>query len=272
MTKEKTVKNSYLLEMTWEKLRDLVDERTVMLIPLGSTEPEGPALPLGVDTIVAEGIAQRLSGEDGVVIGPVLPIGYSKWFGPFPGTISLEQETLTQVLSEYCSCLLRHGIRRIVFLNSHRGNNASIDHVARTLVLERRVRVAMLSIWKLANDLIAGHDLIEEGKFTHGGEVMTSMILALRPDLVENRKIQPDTAKSPKASGFRVKNSLGETEFQGSIQMLYQHIQDVTETGVFGDPRAASAEKGEQILNLITNYARAFLREFQTLPLAQEGK
>lgn len=266
------MKKPYLVEMTWENFRDLVDERTVMLIPLGSMELEGPALPLGVDTIVAEGIAQRLSGEDGIVIGPVLPIGYSKWFGPFPGTISLEQETLTRVLSEYCACLLRHGIQRIVFLNSHRGNNASIDHVARTLVLEKPVRVAMLSIWKLANDLIAGHDLIEEGRFTHAGEIMTSMILALRPDLVENSKIQPDTAKSPEGSDFRVRNSLGETEFQGSIQMLYQHIQDVTETGVFGDPGAASAEKGEQVLNLITDYASAFLSEFRTLPIAQKGK
>jgi creatinine amidohydrolase len=144
--------------------------------------------------------------------------------------------------------------------------------VARTFVLAKPVRVAMLSIWKLANDLIAGHDLIAEGRFTHAGEIMTSMILALRPDLVENSKIQPDTAKSPSGSGFRVKNSLGETEFQGSIQMLYQRIQDVTETGVFGDPRAASAEKGEKILNLITDYARAFLREFQALPIAQKGK
>jgi creatinine amidohydrolase len=265
------MKKSYLLEMTWEEFRDVVDEKTVVLVPMGSTELEGPHLPLGVDTIVAEGIAQRLSGENGVVIGPVLPIGYSKWFGPFPGTISLEQETLTQVLSEYCACLLRHGIKRIVFLNSHRGNNACIDHVARTLVLEQPVRVAMLSIWKTVNDLIAGKDLIGEGRFTHAGEVMTSVILALRPDLVDNGKIQPDIAKSPKGSGFRVRNSLGETEFQGSIQMLYQHIEDVTDTGVFGDPTRASAEKGEQVLNLITDYVKAFLREFRNLPIAKKG-
>ena len=272
MRDEGTVKKSYLLEMTWEEFRDLVDEKTVMLVPMGSTELEGPHLPLGVDTIVAEGIAQRLCGEDGVVIGPTLPVGYSKWFGPFPGTISLEQETLTEVLSEYCACLFGHGIRRILFLNSHRGNNACIDHVARTLVLQQPVRVAMLSIWKAANDLIAGNDLIAEGTFTHAGEVMTSVILALRPDLVDNSKIQPDIAKSPEGSGFRVKNSLGETEFQGSIQMLYQHIRDVTETGVFGDPTTASAEKGEQVLNLITDYAKAFLREFRTLPIAKKRK
>ncbi|MEJ2723153.1 MAG: creatininase family protein [Deltaproteobacteria bacterium] len=265
------MKKSYLLEMTWEEFRDAVDAKTVMLVPMGSTELEGPHLPLGVDTVVAEGIARRLKGEDGVVIGPVLPIGYSKWFGPFPGTISLELETLTQVLTEYCACLLRHGIKRIVFLNSHRGNNACIDHVARTLVLERPVRVAMLSVWKMANELIAGRDLIGEGGFTHAGEVMTSVILALRPDLVDNSKMRPARAKSPKRGGFMVKNSLGETEFRGSVQMLYQHIQDVTDTGVFGDPTTATAEKGEQVLNLITDYAKAFLREFRNLPLAKKG-
>jgi creatinine amidohydrolase len=272
MKEDGGVKKSYLLEMTWEEFRDVVDAKTVMFIPMGSTELEGPHLPLGVDTVVAEGIARRLVGEDGVVIGPALPIGYSKWFGPFPGTISLEQETLTQVLREYCACLLRHGIKRIVFLNSHRGNNGCIDHVARTLVLEHPVRVAMLSIWKIANELIAGRELIGEGQFTHAGEVMTSVILALRPDLVNNSKRHTDSTKSPEGSEFRVKNSLGETDFRGSVQMLYQHIRDVTDTGVFGDPTTASAEKGKQVLDLITDYAKAFLREFRNLPLPKKRR
>jgi creatinine amidohydrolase/Fe(II)-dependent formamide hydrolase-like protein len=125
----------------------------------------------------------------------------------------------------------------------------------------------MLNIWKLANDLIAGSDLIKEGRFTHAGEIMTSVILALKPETVVTGKIMPDKVKSPKGSAFEVKNSLGETAFKGSVQTVYQDIRDVTDTGIMGDPTAASAEKGEAVLKLITDYVMAFVWEFRKLPI-----
>lgn len=263
---------SFVLEMTWEEFRDAVDSKTVMVIPMGSTELEGLHLPLGVDTIVAEGIADGLAGEEGVLIGPPLPIGYSKWFNPFPGTISLENGTLARVLLEYCTCLVKHGLRRIVFLNAHRGNNAGVEMAARDLIVDHDVRIGMLSIWKLANDLTAGSSLIREGKFTHAGEIMTSVILALKPDSVVSGKIKPDSVKSPEGSSFSVKNSLGETAFQGSIQTIFQDIRDVTDTGIMGDPTAASAEKGEVVLKLVVDYAKAFLQEFRNLPIVKRKR
>ena len=261
---------SHILDMSWEEFRDSVDSKTVVVIPMGSTELEGLHLPLGVDTIVAEGVARNLAGEEGVLIGPLLPIGYSKWFNPFPGTVSLEHETLTRVLLEYCTCLINHGIKRLVFLNAHRGNNSSVEVASRNLIMEHQVRVGMLSIWKLANDLTAGSGLIKEGKFTHAGEIMTSVIMALKPEAVVTSKIMPDSVKSPEGSAFDVKNSLGETGFQGSIQTVYQDIRDVTDTGIMGDPTPASAEKGEAVLKLITDYVRSFLQEFRNLPIARE--
>ena len=261
---------TFIAGMTWEEFRDNVNSGTVIVVPVGSTELEGIHLPLGVDTIMADGVAAKLADEPGVLIGPTLPIGYSKWFNPFPGTISLEHDTLTRVFLEYCTCLINHGVKRIVFLNSHRGNNSCIEAAARTLILEKKVRIGMLSIWKLANDLTAGSGLIKEGKFTHAGEIMTSAIMALKPETVVTSKIMPDSVKSPEGSAFDVKNSLGETNFQGSIQTVYQDIRDVTDTGIMGDPTPASAEKGETVLKLITDYARSFLQEFRNLPIAKK--
>jgi creatinine amidohydrolase len=269
---EKIMNKSFVLEMTWEEFRDSINSDTVFLLPIGSTELEGLHLPLGVDTIVAEGVCKNLAGERGVLIGPTLPVGYSKWFNPFPGTISLEQDTLNRVLREYCGCLIKQGIKRLVFLNAHRGNNNSIEIVAHSLILKHHVKIGMLNIWKLANDLTAGSGLIKEGRFTHAGEIMTSVILALKPETVIASKIMPDTVKSPKGSAFEVKNSLGETTFKGSVQTVYQDIRDVTDTGIMGDPTAASAEKGEAILKLITDYTRAFLREFRNLPIERETR
>jgi len=258
-----------IAEMTWENFRDAVNEDTVAVIPVGSIELEGPHLPLGVDTIVARALARSLDGIPGVLIGPTLPIGYSKWFMPFAGTISLEIETLIRVLGEYAAGLIAHGVRRLVFLNAHRGNNAAIEAVAHTLIAEKNVRVAMLSVWKLVNDLAAAPESgILERRFTHAGEAMTSVMLALAPETVVFDKISADRVKSPAASAFAVKNSLGETGFQGSVQIIFQDIRQVTDTGTMGDPSAASSEKGAALIEQITGYARAFIEEFRKLSLA----
>ena len=265
--------SSMMTEMTWEAFGEAVKADPVAVIPMGSTELEGPHLPLGVDTIVAEGVARRLDGEPGILIGPTLPVGYSKWFMPFPGTITLETDTLVRVLREYVQSLAQHGIKRFVFLNAHRGNNACVESAARSLVADHALRVAMLSIWKLANDLSAVHDrAIEEGRFTHAGEIMTSAVMALAPHTVIADRMDAEAVKSPPESAFKVKNSLGETEFQNSVQIIYQDIRDVTEFGTMGDPGAASAAKGEMIINRIVGYAKAFLQEFKKLQLKSERK
>ncbi len=259
--------------MTWEAFKAAVDDTTVAVIPLGSTELEGTHLPLGVDTIVARGVSRRLAGEKGVLVGPVLPIGYSKWFMPFPGTLSLESDTLTRVLMEYSIGLSAHGVRRIVFLNSHRGNNACVETVARTLVQTRKIKVGMLSIWKLANDLIAKQPgLIDEGRFTHAGEIMTSVVMALKPDTVVTSRMKADSLTSPENSPFTVKNSLGDTEYKGSVQTIYPDIREITSSGIMGDPSTATPEKGTAVLALITDYIRAFLQAFRKLPLPEIRK
>jgi len=77
-------------------------------------------------------------------------------------------------------------------------------------------------------------------------------------------KIAQDSVRSPAGSLFEVKNSLGDTAFQGCVQTIYQDIKDITDTGVMGDPTAASVDK-ESILKLVTDYARTFIQEFRNL-------
>lgn len=260
-------RGSFILDMSTEAFRTQGNDATVVVVPIGSVELEGPHLPLGTDTIVAEGISKIIAAESDVLIGPVIPVGYSKWFDPFPGTISIEHETLCRFIGDYCLSLIRHGIRRVLFLNAHRGNNAAIEIVSHRLMAEHQVRVGMVNLWKLAADLISGKNIISEGKFAHAGELMTSMVLAFRPEVVVREKIRLGKVNQFKGSRFEVKNSLGETNCDGSIQMIYQDIRDVTETGVLGDPTQASAEKGRMVIELLTVYLKGFLQEFRKLPL-----
>lgn len=255
----------YLMDMAWQEFREAVTPATVVLIPMGSAELEGSHLPVGVDTIAAEGVASQLAGMEGVIIGPTIPIGYSKWFMPYPGTISLEQDTLVRLLGDYCNSLIRHGVGRLVFLNAHRGNNAAVETVAHGLIDSHGVKVGALNIWKLANDLTAGKDMVAEGGFRHGGEIMTSLIMALRPDTVVEAEIKPDQVKQSPDSAFAFKNSLGDAELDGVAQTVFRDIRQVTDTGIMGDPSAASAEQGRAILDLVVSYIRIYLMEFGRL-------
>ena len=76
---------SFMADMSWNEFQDALKEDTVLVIPMGSTELAGPHLPLGADTMAAEGLAKRLAGEKEVLIAPCLPLGYSKWFQPYAG-------------------------------------------------------------------------------------------------------------------------------------------------------------------------------------------
>ena len=96
---------------SWAEVHEMERENTIILIPLGSTEQEGIHLPLGVDTYVAEAIAQAVAKEADCLVGPTLPVGYSEWFLEFPGTVSLKIETLTQVLREYIFRYLQKGLK-----------------------------------------------------------------------------------------------------------------------------------------------------------------
>jgi creatinine amidohydrolase len=262
------MKTGIMTRMTREDFRNAIDAETVAVIPIGSVELEGPHLPMGVDTIAARDLSERLDGVPGVLVGPALPIGYSKWFMPFAGTISLEMETLTRVLDEYARSLIAHGVKRLLFFNAHRGNNAAVEAVARTLIAEKKACVAMINVWKLVNDLAAApENRIKERRFTHAGEAMTSVIMALAPETVAVAKIAAGRPKSPPGSAFNVKNSLGETEFQGSVQILFQDLRHITESGTMGDPSAASPEKGRHLTERIVDYTKAFIRELQQLPL-----
>jgi creatinine amidohydrolase len=246
---------------SWAEVHEMNREKTIILIPLGSTEQEGIHLPLGVDTYVAGTIAQRIAKETGSLVGPALPVGYSEWFLEFPGTISLTMETLIQVLKEYISSLIRHGFKKFIFINSHVGNSSAVDVVSREFIMNHEVQIAMVEIWKVANSLAKDIPEFEENVFKHAGEIMTSVILYLHPDTVNMKKAKVEYLKSNKHP-FKVKSSLGAAEFKGMDITLYDKAKNLTESGIMGDPLSATAEKGKVIINAITSHLVEMVKNF----------
>lgn len=171
----------------------------VLLLPVGACEQHGPHLPTGTDfllvTEIAERAASALRDEFRVVVAPTLPVGYSRHHLPFGATISVSAATYQQFLIEMCESLNDGGFSKIFLLNGHGGNADIINVVAREVALARGITVGAGSYWVMAWDELVALGAHEHARVPgHAGAFETSLVLALRPELVR-------TAAAPHREG-----------------------------------------------------------------------
>ncbi|RLB05224.1 MAG: hypothetical protein DRG50_07650 [Deltaproteobacteria bacterium] len=250
-----------LANFNWQQISEMEREGRIVLIPLGSTEQQGSHLPLGVDTYVAEKVATDVALKTRALAAPIIPFGYSAWFMEYPGTITLKMETLIQLIRDYCESLITHGFRKFIFINGHRGNSPAIDVVARELKLHYDLTLAMVEIWAVANKLAKRCKFLQEKDFKHGGEIMTSIMMAIDPELVDMKRARAEYLKSPKPS-FVIKSTLGSAEFEGVPVNLYEKARRCTATGIMGDPMAANPQAGQWLLDEIESFIERMIRDF----------
>ena len=232
----------------------------LVVLPVGATEQHGPHLPLGTDLLIVEHIARAAaeavgSGLD-VLVTPSLPFGSSHHHLPFGGTISLSTERYLGALNDMVESLIIDGFRRIFILNGHGGNHEIIQLVARDLTLRYPANIAAASYWDLARDAMAEQQPDLPGHFPgHAGFFETSLIMALRPELV--------LSPLPHRSAPELERvAIPETAYRSERHGFWKGIDGHTDT-----PHEATAERGREFLNLIVpTVSNAFL-EFGTLPM-----
>jgi len=242
-----------LSEMTREQVRRVAGETTVV-VPTASIEQHGPHLPVQTDTVACETVCRRAaelaSAEISVTVAPTLTYGISHHHFPHPGVLSLTPSTFMLVLREVCESLVRSGFPRIAIVNGHGGNDAAIRVVAQDLANYLPVTIAAASYWTIARDsLVEEADALAVGPLPgHAGGFETSLILALRPDLVDGR---------PPAAGGPPRPAAG---LPALIARGGQRIGDGP--GYSDDASAASAERGQRFLETIARDLASFLVQF----------
>jgi creatinine amidohydrolase len=253
-------------EMTWEDFRAGDPVRWIAVLPVAAVEQHGPHLPVGVDGYIAEGYLARvlelLQESLPVTFLPLQWVGKSDEHLAYPGTLTLPVESALRAWTALGESVHHAGVRKLVIVNSHGGNSALLELVARELRVRLGMFVATAS-WSRFG--------YPEGLFTeaervhgiHGGAIETSLMLAIRPDLV----------CMDKAADFKSATLAMEKEFKwlraDRPAGFGWMTQDLNETGALGDARAASKEKGEAALEF---GARAFielLEDVQRFDLAR---
>jgi creatinine amidohydrolase len=255
----------------WETLRspqfDNIDTtRAVAVLPLGATEQHGPHLPLSVDSCLVEGVLQRgvkhLNAHDPIWVLPTQHIGYSIEHQTYPGTLTLSPQTLIQTWCDIGQSVLRAGFKKLLLLNAHGGNVSLMDIVARELRVHGLL-VYSCSWYNLPIDAaVMSLFSAKEHRFgIHGGDIETSMMLALHPDRVDMTQAQNFASSSEqRAAQYPV---LG----NGKSAKLGWHIQDYNPQGAVGDASAATAQKGEALLASAGLQLSQLLKDLMALPL-----
>lgn len=234
-----------LADMKWPDVAAL-DKNTPVIIPVAALEQHGHHMPVFTDSLLTNELTRRIELEAGsrVLITPLMWLGNSHHHMDFPGTLSAEPRLYIDLLNNLLENLIAHGFKRLIIFNGHGGN----DTPGKQSVFETRQKhrhrsdllLLFVTYWNLGAEPWTMDPSIDQRVMGHACEWETSMVLRIRPELVGDLSQVKDVAFG---NPF-------EPASRGWI------MTDRSEPGHVGDPRSASAEKGEV---LFTCFARSAL-------------
>lgn len=225
--------------LTPSRVRATLERDPRLIIPVGTTEQHGPHLPLGCDTLVVERLADDLSAAFGVLRAPTVEYGVNTITRtPYPGNASVRRKTLHRYMNDLIGSWEDGGVEQFVILTAH-GYDPHQEALSTLRTRHATIRTVDIFAMPLGED--------EPDLPIHGGEIDTSLLRYLAPDLVDMRAAE-DYVPSPKRLRAFMKRAAGEIPEEGP--------------GSVGVPSRASVEKGERLYHLI--YERIARRVFQT--------
>jgi creatinine amidohydrolase len=223
----------------------------VAVLPLGATEPHNLHLPYGTDTIQVTSLA-RAACADAAAKGapvwllPAIPFGAETNMMRFPMTINVNPSTLGRMIGDIIESLEKHGVKKLVLLNGHGGND--LKWVLREWFGKADVHVFICHWFRMIGDVRA--EVLDNLEGDHADEMETAMMLHLRPDLVDLATADAGSMRAPRLETLKK----GWVEYSRPWHVL------TTNSGA-GDPSQATAEKGRKMADAFVDRFSSFLIE-----------
>ena len=254
----------YWADATTRELESLDPERTVVVLPVAAIEQHGPHLPLATDAIVADALVRHAVATPRpvarVLALPPLVVGHSLEHAGFAGTLSTSAETLLALWGDVARGVARTGARKLVLLNAHGGQRSIVDLAAVRARAESGLLVVRANYFAFGVPPgLFDADELELG--LHGGEVETSLLLHLRPELVRREHLADFRPRTPPA----LRGTLGP-----ELPIGYGWLAgDLHASGCAGDAAAADADRGARLYAHLCARLDALIDAVAATPLAE---
>jgi creatinine amidohydrolase len=235
---------AYLADLTWPEAETRLEAAAVVVLPFGPAAKEhGPHLPLNADAKVMEYLCEQAVQSQPVVVAPPILHGWLPAFRQFPGTEVADAAVFMRYVDEVARSLIRGGARRLAFLNTSisKAGGLPLSVVARDIRVQNGTPTLVVSWDDLETDELKA--LAEEKRGGHADEIETSIHLFLQPQRVRMDKAVADYGRGPAK------------DYPGYLPGLFSRDPadpGYSDTGVFGDPTRATAEKGRKALAILT--------------------
>jgi creatinine amidohydrolase/Fe(II)-dependent formamide hydrolase-like protein len=254
-------KKEYLFgQLSWPEAEAYLKTVDVALLPVGAIEQHGPHLPLDTDAFDANYLAQQVAAacsDPKPVVLPLIPYGVSYHHDDFKGTISINNDTMSQLIYEIGMSAARNGIKKLLIINGHGGNSPSLNFAAQMINRDSRIFVAVDSGETSDVDI---YRIVETPNDVHAGEFETSTALAVRPDLVKMDKAEKSVPKfSSRYLNFTSKRGIS----------WYAYTKRLSATGVMGDPTKATAEKGEKMWQIMIAHLVSLVEDLKRMTIRE---
>jgi len=249
--------------LTWPEMNEALRAQKVVILPVGSTEQHGPHLPLDVDTFLCESVCLEVGKRipRSVLVLPPVAYGLNLHHMDFPGTIHIEAETFIAFCLNITKSVAYHGFRKILVVNGHGSNTPLADLVARRTTLETPSLCAAVNYFALG--VRAFQDVRETDAMAHADEFETSLYLHCAPERVQMERAVAGEDRN------------GKTLSSDSTSNYSVRFSDIwgrwTKTGVHGDPRSATAEKGRVIFEASVTGLAEVVTEWKDWPIAERS-
>ena len=264
-------------DLTYVDIREYLQEKDTILVPMASLEQHGPHLPLYTDTITAVEVSKRVAEMIAVLHSPPVWMGYSPQHmyapGSGRGTITLRSSTLLNLLHDVARSLIHHGFNRIIFVNGHGSNVKVIDPVLRKLRYETGALIGFVKPY-MENYIGILKGLMEnppdETPGWHSSELETSQDLAWNAELVRMERADFTRAHIPDflPKTFAKKDGMPDVEFEDYKYFTFpMDHHEFIESGTIGNPMRATAEKGEEAFRRLSEHVARGVLELMKVPV-----
>lgn len=251
-----------LSEMTWPDVKEAIEQKRVVILPVGSTEQHGPQLPLDTDIVNSFEIAKAAARKTSNLVAPPLYYGITPHWMGFPGTMSIEYDTWIRFVTQIGNSLAKHGFEKLVILNGHGGNSAAIQLAAQNIAESSGVKctVAAFSYWDVSHAQVNAVRRSAPGGMGHSCELETSLQLHLRDNLVKmDRAVKNVRTRQSEFEQLDMMEDGGHVLFYsvGGGGGAY----DPGEWGTIGDPTVATRESGATFFDVIVDQVARVLED-----------